>query len=242
MRWCFGHGPGGILEACREVLWPTRCVGCDATGILLCPDCEAKLPLIDRASACPSCGAPFGSLVCTECAAITAEKPFPFAATRAVGTFEDTLARMLTIYKDEGERRLCAPIARLLAQAAGEDWRIWADLVVFVPASPKAFRRRGFDHMADIADEMAGMCHLEVCDALVCKGKADQRLLGREERADNVEGAFRLVDCMGPLLAGRNVLLIDDVFTTGATLSAASEALSKASVREIRVVVAARVW
>ena len=56
-----------LVNGVAETLWPTRCVGCERPGTLLCPDCAAALPAIDQAYACTRCGAPFGSLVCTEC-------------------------------------------------------------------------------------------------------------------------------------------------------------------------------
>lgn len=231
---------GDLVEAFEEMFWPTRCVGCESVGMLLCPECEAALPLIDAATACPRCGAPFGSMVCTECG--DRSDAFPFSAVRAAGSFEGVLARAIIAYKDAGERRFAEVLARLLAIAAGEDWRQWADLIVFVPASAAAYRRRGFDHMEAVARAMGAMTRLEVCDALVCGRKSDQRLLGRRERRENTAGMFAPVEAELPRLEGADVLLVDDVFTTGATLMAACDALLGASVGEIRVVVAARVW
>lgn len=232
----------GMVDALVELLWPTRCVGCDALGSLLCPECEADLPLIDPATACPHCGAPFGALVCTQCASSRPAGGFPFTGARAAGRFEGTLARMLTLYKDEGEVRLAGPIARLLALAAGEDWRSWADILVFIPDSPEAFRRRGFDHMEKVVLLMGRMAHVEVCDALVCRKAVDQRALGRSGRARNVQGAFALVDDEVPRVRGRHVLLVDDVLTTGVTLGEASRTLLEGGAEEVRAVVCARAW
>ena len=60
----FGRAMG---EGLAEALWPTRCVGCDQPGTLLCDRCRAELPWIEQRLACPVCGAPFGFLTCTEC-------------------------------------------------------------------------------------------------------------------------------------------------------------------------------
>ncbi|MDD7364937.1 MAG: double zinc ribbon domain-containing protein, partial [Olsenella sp.] len=66
-----GAGPrgvaGALAEAALELLWPTRCAGCDQPGELLCEECRASLPWVDQRFACPVCGAPFGWLTCTEC-------------------------------------------------------------------------------------------------------------------------------------------------------------------------------
>jgi ComF family protein len=231
-----------LVAALSELLAPTRCVGCDELGTLLCPDCERKLPLIDTAQACPFCGAPDGRLACTECVKTRAASGFSFSGARAAVSFQGVAARLIVIYKDGGERRLAPILARLLALAAGEDWRAWADCIVFVPARPSAYRRRGFDHMQLVAEHLGRALRLPVCDALICGRQADQRGLSSARRWENMAGAFTLTDDAGELLTGRRALIVDDVFTTGATLSAASDALLEAGAVEVRVVVVGRVW
>ena len=148
---------------------------------------------------------------------------------------------MLVVYKDGGEKRLAMIIARLMTICAQSDWRMWADALVFIPASPQAYRRRGFDHMDLVAHHMSRMMHIPLCDALVRRNARDQRILGREARAENVSGSFLPASGVDEII-GRNILLIDDVFTTGATATSATEVLLDGGVREVRVVVAARVW
>lgn len=58
---------GRVANAFAETLWPTRCVGCELPGTLLCARCRAQLPYIDARAACPACGAPYGMTNCTEC-------------------------------------------------------------------------------------------------------------------------------------------------------------------------------
>lgn len=60
---------GQVGEAAAELLWPTRCVGCDQPGELLCDECRAALPWVEQRLACPVCGTPYGSLTCTGCGA-----------------------------------------------------------------------------------------------------------------------------------------------------------------------------
>jgi len=231
-----------LAEGFKELIWPTRCVGCDLPGTLLCEECEAALPRIDPDQACPHCGAAHGVILCTECDPAKPNGGFPFQGARAFGRFEGALASMLVLYKDEGEKRLAPIIARLLAITAGSDWRSWADCIVFVPASADAFRRRGFDHMEQVARAMAAQTHIALLDVLARDKVVDQRKLDRQDRAANAAGSFQLLPARALALQDRNVLLIDDVFTTGATLSAAAQALIDAGARAVRVVVAARVW
>jgi ComF family protein len=144
--------------------------------------------------------------------------------------------------KDSGERRYAAVLAELLA-AATDGWLAPADVLVPAPASPAAVRRRGFDHAADITRVLGRLTGSEVRCLLRATGSADQRALGREERFANRASAFRLAGPRG--IAGGTVLpervvLVDDVFTTGATLDAAARVLRAAGVAEVRALAVAR--
>lgn len=121
-----------------------------------------------------------------------------------------------------------------------EDWTQWADALAYVPASPEAVRRRGFDHMQRVATICAERVGLPLATGLEVRRRSlDQRELGRQGRIENKSGAF-VAHCTGP--APARVIVIDDVMTTGATLSAATRALLDAGVDEVRVVVCCRVW
>ena len=126
-----------------------------------------------------------------------------------------------------------------------QDWTQWADALVYVPASPEALLRRGFDHMERVAEIVARRTGIPLVHALAsCKGARDQRELGRSERQANRSGSFSLaVEAIsGADSLPQRIVLIDDVFTTGATLSAAAHTLLDGGVREIRTVTCCRVW
>ena len=124
-----------------------------------------------------------------------------------------------------------------------EDWSQWADALTFVPASPEALLRRGFDHMERVAQRVAERTGLPLVRTLACKrGVLDQRELGRAERRANRRKSFEISNTCDTCTMPRRVVLIDDVFTTGATLCAATEVLLDAGVKEVRVIACARVW
>ena len=126
-----------------------------------------------------------------------------------------------------------------------QDWTQWADALVYVPASPEALLRRGFDHMERVAEIVSRRTGMTLVHALVsCKGARDQRELGRGERLANRSGSFSLAADAVPEADAlpRRILLIDDVFTTGATLSAAAHVLLDGGAHEIRTVTCCRVW
>lgn len=222
-----------FIEGLAELLFPTRCAGCEMPGAVLCDSCTDALPLIDRDGACLRCGAPFGYLVCTECW----DREWSFEAALALGEFEPPLARAVVLHKDAGERRLASVLGTLLAQQTSATWPCWADGVAYVPATRAAMRRRGFDHGRAIAASLACSLDVPLLDVLARASARDQRALGREDRAANAAGTFSA----NGVLVGR-VLLCDDVFTTGATLDAASVALLEGGAEVVRAVAVARTW
>lgn len=218
--------------AAADLLWPPRCAGCDLPGTLLCEPCRADIALIDPSSACPRCGAPDGVHGCAECG----RSDLDFQAGRCAGVFEWPLDRMIRLHKDAGELRLAAPLASLVAAVAGE-WVEWAQAVVPVPASPAALARRGFDHGVMLAASFSVATGVPALDALRARPRRDQRGLDRARRVANARAS--IVSVPGVALPER-VLVLDDVFTTGATLDAAARALVQAGSSEVRVLAVAR--
>ncbi len=214
-----------------ELFFPARCAACDAPGEVLCSSCEALLPLIPPGRACVRCGAPMSGS-CAECAG----REFSFSACRVVGMLRSPLSDVVTVYKDAGERRLVTVIGALMA-ARIDDWASWADAVVPVPVRPASRSTRGFDHMRLVAADVAARTSLPLVRLLQAHGTGDQRRLGREDRFANASGRYAV--CAG-IPVPRRVLLLDDVFTTGATFEACSAALMAAGAHEVRVVALAR--
>lgn len=222
-----------VLEALAELVFPTRCAGCDLPGELLCDTCRDTLPTIAAADACPRCGVPYGRFVCTECW----DREWAFEAAISLGEFEMPLARAVALHKDAGERRLAPVLGGMLGVLIGAEWPGWCEGVAYVPATKAAVVRRGFDHGEAIAASVAASLGVPLLDVLRREAALDQRRLSREARARNASGTFRAT---GPL-PGR-VIVCDDVFTTGATLDAAAAALLDAGAGAIRAAAVARTW
>lgn len=222
----------GLLEGFLEFVYPTRCAGCDMPGSVLCDECIEAIVRIERDSACPRCGAPYGWLVCTECW----ERELAFTNGLSAGCLEHPLSRAVTIYKDGGERRLAPVLASLLAHEV-EGWAGWPQVVTYVPATLQALRRRGFDHAWEISRAVAELLEIPHATVLGRSRARDQRSLGREDRFRNACGSFTATGA----ISGR-VLLVDDVLTTGATLDDAARTLLEAGADEVRIATVARAW
>ena len=236
----YGHAAS---EAIAEVLWPTRCAVCDAPGEVLCDACRRNLPYLDWWRACPACGAPFGRTQCTECnrtmLAGTGYARPPFASCASAVVYAEGAPRIVRAYKDQGERRLAVEMADLMARVIHPAWRAEQPVLVGVPATARAVRRRGFDHVELLARELSAATGMPLAQPLARPRSADQRGLDRAERAKNMAEAFTALP--GASVPER-VLLIDDVYTTGATLFAATDALLAAGAHKVRCLTFARVW
>lgn len=238
---------GASREALFETLSPTRCAGCERPGALLCDDCLNKLVLIDPEESCTLCGAPYGRVLCTECRGAASS----LDRCLACALFSGALPRVIRAYKDGGERRLARVIAELLldtalhAQVAAPDRYggilAGADFITFVPATKSAYRRRGFDHMEAIARSLGAMSGVAVCDCIIKHGSSDQRKMGREGRLATARSIYEVPDIVQKNVYGARLLLIDDVITTGATMTAAAGVLKGAGAAHVDGLAAARV-
>jgi predicted amidophosphoribosyltransferase len=112
------------------------------------------------------------------------------------------------------------------------------DGVCFVPATAEAYARRGFDHMEHVASHFSAATGIPLVDVLARRSARDQRELGRAERALNLAGSVDVVDDVW----GLNLLLLDDVITTGATVREAARALLGRGAGEVSACALARVW
>jgi competence protein ComFC len=214
------------VSALADLFYPQRCIGCDRRASdLLCRTCFEALPRIGR-PVCARCGMPtaFETPVCDECKGVD----FGFESARAPLKYTGVGKEIVHAFKYQGYTtvvdRLAAP---LMLKVLGAKDRF--DAVVPVPLHRSRLRRRGFNQAKLLARGVAPKLNAPVSGTLqVVRRTRDQVELSAAERRANVAGAFRAKDRVG----GR-ILLIDDVFTNGATMSACAEALLGAGAREV---------
>ena len=235
---------GRVAAAALDTLYPPTCLACRAaTGAhgALCPRCWSAMRFIERPF-CERLGTPFeqdlgDGLLSPQAMA----DPPVFARARAVARFEDGPARTLVHrlkYSDRSE--LARPIGRWMARAGG-DILAEADLIAPVPLHPMRLWRRRFNQAAMLAREVAHETGKPCEPAALLRVKATPSQVGlsRTQRAENVQGAFRVAE--RAQVRGRNVVLIDDVLTSGATVNAAARVLLRAGAGRVDVLVFARV-
>ena len=229
-------------EVVAETLWPTRCAVCDTLGAVLCERCAKALPNVDWWRACHRCGSPFGRVQCDLCNPVALGRigrdKLPYAGCVSAVLFDEDAGRVVRVFKDQGEQRLSAVMATMMARMVPPDWRF--DAVTFVPATLSAVRYRGFDHAQLVARDVSRELDVACIEALARPKTRDQRSLTGAQRIANLAGRFHALDAhIGAL--PRRVLLVDDVYTTGATLCAATDALLAAGCEEVFCLTFARV-
>jgi ComF family protein len=194
---------------------------------VLCPAC---LPAVDARLTLPG-GTPIG---------LPADIPAPLLQLEWCAAFAGPVRAALHDLKYAGERRLAEPLGAAVARR----WArvgVGADLLVPVPVHAERERRRGYDQAALIAAVAATHLGLPSVRALERRrATVAQFELGRGERASNVAGAFAVRRVDHGAIAGRWVLLVDDVVTTGATLAACGDALIRAGARAVSAIAVAR--
>jgi ComF family protein len=233
-----------LAQGALDTVYPPTCLACRAATDqhgALCPRCWSAMRFIERPF-CERLGTPFEhdlgqGLISPQAMA----DPPVFARARAVARFEDGPARALAHrlkYSDRAE--LARPIARWMARA-GAEVLADADLLAPVPLHPLRLWRRRFNQAAALAAEISRQTG-KPCDLgamLRVKATRSQIGLSRAQRAENVQGAFHVAN--GAPVRGRNVVLVDDVLTSGATANAASRVLLRAGAKRVDVLVFARV-
>jgi len=204
---------------------------------LLCHICLTQLSRdYLQSQACPKCAGPYGALTCTECWEIS----YSFSHALALGILDGPLARSIVLYKDANERRLAKVLGYKLAECVHDNWNNWIDsqaAICWIPATDEAVRRRGFDHAELLAHEVADCLQIPAYPLLSRTEARDQRGLSRRQR---LKGLQQFTCKRGDV--PDKVLLIDDIFTTGATLDAAASSLLDAGVKEVRTAVLGRTW
>jgi len=168
----------------------------------------------------------FSSLLCSQCQ----KAPFQMDGLRACAFHSGPLRTAIHQFKYEGLRSLAAPLGQLMSRAWSELVPVdGLDAIVPVPLHPARQRERGYNQASLLARELSRSLHCPVVEDELVRVKATtpQIDLSAEQRRANVQGAFR---CTKGSLAGKRVLLVDDVCTTGATLEAAAAALYQAGV------------
>lgn len=200
-----------------NTLFPPVCAGCSKVGSLLCQRCSARIQRLET-SICPHCG----QILLPPHTCV--ESKSPIKEVRAATRFTDPISIFIYKLKYEGQFALAAPLAKIMAEQQGTWWESKVNVVVPIPLHPDRERARGYNQSALLAQHFCRLTGFPYdLDAIQRVRHTDPQVgLSAGERRKNVAGAFWV---RSERVAGKNILLIDDVYTTGATMAAAASAL-----------------
>jgi len=228
-----------------DLVWPRSCEICGAhpgqAGYYLCWDCLRALPLI-QAPFCTWCGDPVDGAITRDylCSLCVDRKP-AFDQARSALRFKGGIKDVLHRFKYSNATHMTSDLAALLHACVNIHYaQEQFDAVSFVPLHPAKARSRTYNQARLLAEKLARLLDLPLAGGCLSRIRetGTQTRLNMKTRAENVANAFQ-ADCP-EWIEGRNFLLVDDVMTTGATVSAVSRELKEAGAGRICVVTVAR--
>ncbi len=216
-----------------DLLWAHRCFLCGApAGSAVCAACDTGLPGPGHLlCACCALPVPVDGLLCGSCQ----RRPRRFDETRAVWQYAHPVREMILAFKHGQGFGLAPYFTAALAEAARS---LEADCILPVPLHPQRLRERGFNPACELSRPLARMLRLEHLPDSLIRERHTPYLAGlrSRERLKTVRGAFR---CEADL-AGRHVIVVDDVMTSGATLDEIARTLRQRGASRVSNLVLAR--
>ena len=226
-----------MISGLLEWLLPNACVLCGGslqTGArpyyIVCDGCRKRLPAIAGSRCCVCSRALISEItICTRCR----QRSYHFASHLSLFEYRDQIQELLIRYKFENRRRIALLLADLMAPVLHENFA--GVPLIPVPHRMKARRARGWDPVGEICRLLRTRHRIRLAPCLVRKGGLPQKSLDFGERLINLRGQIRL---LRPLDMKKAVLL-DDVFTTGATLDECARVLREGGCVEVHAVTVA---
>ena len=232
-----------LAKAALDLLYPPLCMACrvEVADPGLCPACWSAATFLDGPG-CTCCGLPFSVALegDNQCAACLA-KPPAFDRARAILAYDEASKGAILALKHADRLDLVPGFARWLGRT-GRPLLESADVIVPVPLHRSRLWQRRYNQAAELARALSRDWNRELAVMALDRSRptpSQGAMSSAKARRRNVQRAFRVPD--PTRVAGRHVLLVDDVMTTGATAEACARALKRAGARHVDVLALARV-
>ncbi len=232
------------LASMIRTIYPPRCMACEThtdQAQALCPPCWSKTGFISG-STCTTCSAPLvGEAIGQQCDTCLRYPP-PWSLGKAALEY-DGVGRNLVLALKKADRLDLVPAMSRWMQLAAREVLPVTDIVAPVPLHPRRYLKRKFNQSAELARHLAAQSNLLYSGDLLSRIKHTDSQNGKDriERFENLQSAIAPTKRNRAMIAGKRVLLVDDVLTTGATLSACTEACYAAGAKNVDILVLARV-
>ncbi len=221
----------------QQLVMPERCMLCDANGleeITICPDCLKELPFIK--TACIKCGIPLPRAeICPRCQ----NHPPPYSLTYTALLYRRPIRELVLRMKFSDDLMVAELLGELLVQALLRNEAALPDLIIPVPLHKKRLELRGYNQAAEIGKYLSKKLKVDLEQHIVTRNRnteAQTELKNNSERKKNVSGSFTTK----AVLDEKHVVILDDVITTGATVTEVSKTVKLAGAKRIDVWAVAR--
>ena len=240
-----------IKEGLLNFVFPLDCKICEkpireSKGYSICEDCFKTIELIERPY-CVKCGKPLiptdafkqnREVLCLDCKI----KKYSFEFSRSMGVYDKVLKKCIHLFKYYGEKKLAKPLGKLMVDCLlkNNEFENKFDLIIPVPLHKNDLKKRGFNQSVLLGKVVGNYFSIPVGESTLVKKKLTpfQINLSKKERGKNILGAFSVEK--PEEIKGKNILILDDVFTTGATVEECAKELMKARAKNIFVLTLAR--
>ena len=227
-----------LFKRADKLMYPPniKCLCCykdlpQKQEIEICNDCLKKIRFIDESCCCRVCGTYLKQTnICSNCS----KNKRNFDIARSVCVYDDIATKLIVNFKFNGAPYMHKTLANMMAEKyLSLKWN--CDEVLFVPLTPKKQKARGFNQTELLAKHFCEKLNIPLLNNVIIKTKdtKQQSNLGFVERQENIKQSFKVINKKE--VKGKNILIIDDVFTTGATSGAISHTLKQAGAKKIYV-------
>ncbi|MBI4835473.1 MAG: ComF family protein [Planctomycetes bacterium] len=244
-----------VFQSSLDLVYPPYCLRCHNAikplthsaqrefNLYLCPECLGQITPINESNVCLKCGMSLGPHSgkrdnCPSCNTMH----FLFSGTSAYGEYKDALKDIILLYKYGKQKLLAETLAKCLAERLEKEKEILGkiDIIVPVPLTKAKEKQRGFNQCELIAGYLGRHFGKPVSKGSLVRIKETpaQASLSRAQRIENLKDAFKAMGAEE--FKGKNILLVDDVMTTGATAGEVSRVLKHSNAKSIYVAVLAR--
>lgn len=218
-----------------DLLFPPVCAGCEKKGVNWCADCQSQIGVLTE-PLCLKCGSPAKKTVhqCPQCV----DNAYSFVSLRSWVVFEGPTRSALHRLKYKRDWLLGDTFAFHLSDFVRQlDWQV--EMVIPIPLGRKRRKKRGYNQVEVITAPLAVYLDLPHAPRALTRAKETRTQVGLSaaERRENVKSVFQAKPAF---VKGRSILLMDDVATTGATLSSAADALLSAGASQVYALTVAR--
>jgi len=240
-----------IIEGLLNFVFPLNCKICkkpirESKGYSICENCFKTIELIEQPY-CIKCGKPLvptdvfkqnREILCLDCK----KKKYSFKFSRSTGVYDKVLKKCIHLFKYYGEKKLAKPLGKLMVDylLKNNDFENEFELIIPVPLHKNDLKKRGFNQSVLLSKVIGDYFSIPVGESVLIKKKLTpfQVNLSKKEREKNILRSFSVEK--PEEIKGKNILILDDVFTTGATVEECAKELMKARAKNIFVLTLAR--